>query len=298
MKQVVGISLGSSERDHSVDVNLMDTDCQVRRIGTNGDVNKMIAIIKDLDGKVDAFGLGGIDRYIHAVDRRYEFCDARRIVQAAQKTPIVDGSGLKNTLERQVIEYLAEHTGLFREPKKALIICAMDRLGMAQALSQAGCTMTYGDVMFVLNLPFPLVSLKALATWARVLMPLISRLPFKLVYPTGDKQKENTPRHERYFMENDIIAGDFHYIRRYAPPILPGKIIITNTVTAADIEDLRNRQVKTLITTTPEMEGRSFGTNIMEALMVCLSGKNSELTAQEYNRMLLELKFAPRIVNF
>ncbi len=298
LKRVVGISLGSSQRDHTVTVNIMGTDCQVERIGTNGDMNKMISIISDLDGKVDAFGLGGIDLYINAVDRRYEFHDARRIVQAAQKTPIVDGSGLKNTLERRVIEHLAEHTDMFNEPRKVLLVCAMDRLGMAQAMEKAGCTMTYGDLLFVLNLPFPLVSLKALALWARLLMPVVSRLPFKLVYPTGEKQKENRPRYVRYFMENDIIAGDFHFIRRYAPPTLPGKIIITNTVTVADIEDLKKRKVKTLITTTPEMEGRSFGTNVMEALLVCLSSRDSELTEQEYNEMLSRLNLAPRVINF
>ncbi|HHX86970.1 MAG TPA: quinate 5-dehydrogenase [Firmicutes bacterium] len=298
MKRVVGISLGSSERDHSATIDIMGTSCQVERIGTDGDMDRMIAIIKDLDGEVDAFGLGGIDRYVHAVDCRYEFRDARRIVQAAQKTPIVDGSGLKNTLERRVIEYLAEHTDLFKEPKRALLICAMDRLGLAQALEKAGCIMTYGDVLFVLNLPFPLVSLNVLAVWARLLVPLLSRLPFRLVYPTGERQTENKPRHVRYFMENDIIAGDFHFIRRFAPLSLPGKVIITNTVTPADIEDLRNRQVKTLITTTPEMGGRSFGTNIMEALLVCLSGRGTELTEQEYNRMLLELNLTPRIIHF
>ena len=84
----------------------------------------MNAIIKDLDGKVDAFGLGGIDRYIYAVDRRYEFHDARRIVQAARKTPIVDGSGLKNTLERRVI---STWRNLYRSIpgfQEGLMICA------------------------------------------------------------------------------------------------------------------------------------------------------------------------------
>jgi len=298
LKRIVGISLGSSQRDHTVTVNIMGIDCQVERIGTDGDMDKMVSIIKDLDGKVDAFGLGGIDLYINAVDRRYEFFDARRIVKAAKKTPIVDGSGLKNTLERRVIEHLAEHTDLFKESKKVLLVCAMDRLGMAQAMEKAGCTMTYGDLLFVLNLPFPLVSLKALALWARLLMPVVSRLPFKYVYPTGEKQKENRPRYGRYFEENDIIAGDFHFIRRYAPLSLPGKVIITNTVTVADIADLKKRKVKTLITTTPEMEGRSFGTNVMEALLVCLSGRDSELTEQEYNKMLSQLNLAPRVINF
>ncbi|HED23683.1 MAG TPA: quinate 5-dehydrogenase, partial [Firmicutes bacterium] len=110
MKRIVGISLGSSSRDHTVTVELNNEQYRIERIGTDGNMDKMIEIIRELDGKVDAFGLGGMDLYIYAVDRRYEIRDARRIVRAAEKTPIVDGSGLKNTLERRSIEYLNRNT--------------------------------------------------------------------------------------------------------------------------------------------------------------------------------------------
>lgn len=43
------------------------------------------------------------------------------------------------------------------------------------------------------------------------------------------------------------------------------------------------------------MEGRSFGTNIMEALLVSLAGSNKELSEDQYDRMLEDLKFTPRI---
>jgi hypothetical protein len=146
LKHVVGISLGSSTRDHVVTVELKGEKYKIERIGTDGDMKKMVERIAELDGQVDAFGLGGMDLYIYAVDRRYVIRDAKRIVKAAQKTPIVDGSGLKNTLERRAIEYLASHTDLFKEQKKVLLMCAMDRLGMAQALEAVGCKMTYGDL--------------------------------------------------------------------------------------------------------------------------------------------------------
>jgi len=262
MKHVVGISLGSSKRDHVVTVNLLGQECRIERLGTNGDMKAMIEKIRELDGKVDAFGLGGIDLYVYAVDRRYELRDARKLVRAAEKTPIVDGSGLKNTLERRAIEYLAENTDLFKERKKALLMCAMDRLGMAEALEKAGCEMTYGDFPFVLNLPLPLKSLKKLALVARFIAPVVCRLPFTMIYPTGEKQEANKPRFGRYFQAHDIIAGDFHFIKRYMPAELPGKIIITNTVTRDDVKFLKERKVKTLVTTTPEMDGRSFGTNV------------------------------------
>src|SRR5690554_3650848 len=101
MKRIVSVSLGSSKRDHAVETELLGEKFSVERIGTNGDIKKMIALIRELDGKVDAFGLGGIDLYIQAVDRRYTLRDAQKIAAAARSTPIVDGSGLKNTLERK-----------------------------------------------------------------------------------------------------------------------------------------------------------------------------------------------------
>ena len=296
MKHVVGISLGSSQRDHVVTVELLGETYKVERLGTDGDMKAMIEKITEMDGKVDAFGLGGMDLYIYAVDRRYEFRDARRIVRAAKKTPIVDGSGLKNTLERRAIEHLAEHTDLFAKPQKALLMCAMDRLGMAQALENAGCVMTYGDFPFTLNLPIPIHSLNKLALVARVIAPIVCQLPFTMIYPTGEKQTESKPRYARYFEEAQIIAGDFHFIRRYMPPEIPGKIIITNTVTRDDVQFLKKSKARTLITTTPEMDGRSFGTNVMEALMVCLADGQKELTEGEYNKLLAELELIPRIV--
>lgn len=297
LKHVVGVSLGSSQRDHAVTVNLMGEECKIERFGTDGDMKRIIALIEEYDGKVDAFGLGGIDLYIYAVDKRYVLRDARKIIQAAKQTPIVDGSGLKHILERRIIEYLAANTEIFKERRKVLMTCAMDRLGMAQALFKAGCDVTLGDLLYILNLPLPLKSLTSLARIARVVAPIVVQLPFSMIYPTGEQQGENKPRQTKYFLENEIIAGDFHFIYRYMPPELPGKIVITNTVTLDDVRYLKERGVKTLITTTPEMDGRSFGTNIMEALLIALTESNGELPEEQYGRMLEDLKVTPRIVD-
>lgn len=296
MKRIVGVSLGSSQRDHAVTVNLGGEECWVERFGTDGDMKRIVELIEEYDGKVDAFGLGGIDLYVSAIDRRYEFRDARKIVKAAKKTPIVDGSGLKHILERRIIEYLVVNTDMFKERRKVLLTCAIDRLGMAQALFAAGCDVTIGDFLYVLNWPLPLKSLKSLARLARIVAPILTKLPFSLVYPTGEQQGKNEPRQVKYFLENEIIAGDFHFIRQYMPPELPGKIVITNTVTLDDVRHLQESGVKTLITTTPDMDGRSFGTNIMEAILVALAGSGKELTEEQYGRMLEELQITPRII--
>ncbi|HHW28585.1 MAG TPA: quinate 5-dehydrogenase [Syntrophomonadaceae bacterium] len=297
MKRVVSVSLGSSKRDHKVEAEFLGEKFVIERIGTDGDMQRAIQMIRELDGKVDAFGMGGIDLYLVAGNRRYALREAKKIAAAAKKTPIVDGSGLKNTLERRVIEYLQHELGWNFKDRRALVVSGVDRFGIAEALWNAGCKTTYGDLIFAMGIPIPIRSLSTLRILAYTFLPVLSQLPFKYLYPTGKKQETVTSKYDNYYHDNEIIAGDFHFIRKYMPPELPDKMIITNTVTKDDLELLRERGVKVLVTTTPEMEGRSFGTNVMEGVLISLLGKRvEEVTPEDYSRLLEQLQFKPRIV--
>jgi hypothetical protein len=293
---VVSISLGSSKRNHKATAKFCGQEFVIERIGTDGSRNKAIELIRELDGKVDVFGLGGTDLYIYAGNKRYTFRESQKIARSAKITPVVDGSGVKNTLERKVIRFLEEQKIVQFKDKKVLLVCAVDRFGMAEALVAAGSNAVFGDLLFGLGLPVPLRSLGGLKTLARFIAPVISKLPIRLFYPTGERQLQNQPRFSRYFDDADIIAGDFHFIRRYMPLHLPGKMIVTNTVTAEDEDLLKARGVRTLVTTTPEIGGRSFGTNIIEGILVTLAQKNPQnMDAQDYERILEEAGISPRV---
>jgi len=297
LKKIISVSLGSSKRDHQVEIELLGEQVFIQRIGTNGDIPRAIQLIKELDGKVDAFGMGGIDLYIYAGKKRYTLKDAERIARAARITPIVDGSGLKNTLERRVIKYLDENKIISFKGKKVLLVSGVDRFGMAETLVELESDVVFGDLIFGLGIPVPLKSIKLLENVAKVIMPVVSRIPIKYLYPTGEKQESQTAKYAAYYHEADIIAGDFHFIRRHLPPGLEGKVIITNTVTAEDVELLAMSGIKTLITTTPELKGRSFGTNVMEGVLVSLINKPmEELAVQDYDDMISKLALKPRIL--
>lgn len=296
MKRVVSISLGSSKRDHCVEQTFNRQQVRIERLGTDGSVDKAISLIRSLDGKVDAFGLGGTDLYIYAGGRRYTFRESAKIAAAAKMTPIVDGSGIKDTLERTVVDYLALNHQVSVKNRKVLLVCAVDRFGLAESLVQAGCQVTCGDLMFGLGAPIPIHSLTGLARLARLAAPIITKLPIRCFYPTGEKQNQTATKFSSYFAAADIIAGDFHFIRRNMPPELPGKIIITNTVTAEDEKLLRDSGVRMLVTTTPDMGGRSFGTNVLESILVVLAGKPSGFIGREdYSRIMQEIGIKPRV---
>lgn len=295
MKRIVSVSIGSSERDHAAELELMGQRVRVERIGTDGDIDKAIALIRELDGKVDAFGMGGIDLYVWAGDRRYELRDAKRIARAAGRTPIVDGSGLKNSLERRIVSYLEDNMHIRWPERKVLLVSAVDRFGMAEELAKTGCDLIIGDLMFVLGLPVPLRSLGTFVRVARLLAPIVVQLPISVLYPTGEKQTATKPKFQKYYQWADVIAGDFHFIRRHMPDDLTGKTVITQTITKKDVDELKRRGVRLLVTSTPELNGRSFATNVIEALLIAVSGRGRELAPEEYLALIDELDLRPRI---
>jgi hypothetical protein len=268
---------------------------RIERIGTDGSMEKAVALIRELDGKVDAFGMGGIDLYLMAGRRRYVIRDAKKLAAAAQITPMVDGSGLKNTLERRTVKQLARD-GYSFAGKKVFLVCALDRFGMAETLVEEGAELVMGDFMFSLDLPIPLRKLRSLYLAASLIAPVATQLPFEWLYPTGQSQEEGKPKWEKWYNWGDIVAGDFLFIMKHLPHELRGKVILTNTTTKEDVADLRRRGASLLITTTPELEGRSFGTNVMEALLVAFAGKPlAEITPDDYNALLDRLEFRPRL---
>ncbi|MGZ3518250.1 MAG: quinate 5-dehydrogenase [Vulcanimicrobiaceae bacterium] len=299
MKTVVSVSLGSSTRDHHAVVELLGEQFDISRVGTDGKLDAAIERVKELDGKVDAIGLGGIDVYLYAGKHRYALRDGLRLLDAAKTTPVVDGSGLKNTLEREAVRYMQDVLGIDLRGKHVLMVSALDRFGMAQALVDAGADVLFGDFIFALDKDMPVRSLSEFEAQAEKYLPDACKLPFQFFYPTGKKQdKPPEPKYPQYYHDAEIIAGDFHFMRQFMPEDLQGKIVLTNTVTEKDVDELRRRGVKQLITTTPDFQGRSFGTNVVEAALLALLGKKwTDVTPADYERVLHELHLQPRVIN-
>jgi hypothetical protein len=165
---------------------------------------------------------------------------------------------------------------------------------MAQGLEEVGAKVIYGDLMFSLGLPIPLRSRKSIDRLGALALPIVTQLPFQWFYPTGERQHERKPRFAKIFEEADVIAGDKHVIFRYMPPSLKGKIMITQSVRKADVEELQDKGLKALFTTTPVMGGETFATNVMEAVVVAaLEKMPGELSEQEFENALNALGWRP-----
>ncbi|MCL4260243.1 MAG: hypothetical protein KJZ52_06425 [Anaerolineales bacterium] len=295
MKHAVSVSLGSSTRNKTVEVDLLGETVRIERIGTDGDEAKARQLFREMDGKVDAFGVGGIDLGVATPWKWYPLYSALKLVQDVKQTPCVDGNGIRETLETRVMQWVERKIGDEIQPKTAFLVAGITRYGMTESFVNAGYQCVFGDLMFGLDIPMAIQSMRSLNAAARILMPIVGRMPLSMLYPTGEKQEKITPKYEKYYQNNTVTGGDFLYVKQHLPDDMRGKIIVTNTTTPADVEALKQRGVKYLVTTTLELDGRTFGTNMMEAALIAVAGKGRALTNAELNDLIDRLGLEPQL---
>lgn len=295
MKRAVSISLGSSKRDKSVRVNLNGQEILIERIGMDGDIAKARQMYLDLDGKIDAFGVGGVDLYLRLDEKEYPLHAALKLVSGVKQTPLCDGRGLKHTLERRVFQLAKFQLGEVRF-KQAFVPVAVDRLGLAEAVAEVSERTVFGDLMVALGVPIPIYGIPAFKRVARVMLPIVSHFPMSMLF-YGSDGAEQEPKYTKFFEESDLIAGDFLFMRKYMPANLKGKTVVTNTTTEDNIALLKERGAKTVITTTPRYDGRTFGTNMTEAMLTAYAGKGRNLTDVELNELINELNLRPLVLH-
>ncbi len=294
MKRVISISLGSSRRNKRVETTLRNEQIVLERIGADGDQKRMRELFLEYDGQVDAFGFGGADLGLEVNNRYFPLHSVGSIVAGVQ-TPVVDGGGIRAVVERQTAQRLQNI--LPPHPKRVLFCVAVGRYAMVRSFLDLGYEPVFGDLAFGLGIPVFLRSLSTLHLLARVLLPIMARLPFSWIYPTGDQQDQIVPKYGAQYEWASVIADDFHYIKQHLPARLEGKTIVTNTTTDEDVALLRERGLSHLATVTPRLDGRSFGTNVMEAALTALAGEGRPLSASELQGMLDEDDMTPNLLS-
>ncbi len=275
---MVSVSLGSPRRDWEGTVRVAGERLRVRRVGTGGDLARAAALLRELDGRVAAIGLGGINTHLVLGHRRYDLPQGARLAGLARRTPVVDGAGWKAAVEPAAVSEAAvalNTGGVALAGRTALVTSVLDRPALARALAAAGCRVLAGDAYYALRLPL-LLPLERFAPLAAAALPLLRRLPIHWLYPLGRRQERVGRCGGRLYRRMAVLAGDFNFLRSRLPERLEGQVVIASTATEEDAACLAARGAGWLITPTPPVGGRRLAANAWEALAVALAGKRPE----------------------
>jgi len=298
MKKVLLIHLGVLDEDRQA--LFLGETVEVLRRGSEGDPERVHALIAEYDGKVDAIGLHGMPFSLQLGPAQEDHAVGATLRSAAKQTPVVDGSGIRPGLERWAV-ILADRAqpGVFAK-KRILMVPGMNHNGLVQALERHADAIQYADPFVYFGWPnMPGVgSGKTLNQAAVVQVDRLKDAPFRRIYPqSGEAKRERAPFP---FVWADIIAGDIGPIRRYAPDNLRHKTIIVNHASEEDIADLRNRGAEIVMTLMPSMDPDDdlarWPASAIEAVLVALRpDPNAPITEDTYLDMLANLDWKPAV---
>lgn len=298
MKRVMSIHI--NEGDDTIGTSFMDEEIHLRWIGCGGDPERARTLIAEFDGKVDAIGLDALPAGLELGQSRREHAAGASLKEAARFTPVVDGSGIRNALERWGVTLADEaQPGIF-SGKRILLVPGLNHNGLAHGLARYSKHIRYADPVVYFAMPdFPGVGARqTLEQVAGRTLDQLVEAPFRRITPQPGMP--GTPRSPDPFLWADVLAGDIGAIRRYAPKELRRKIVVVNASSEEDLQDLRARGVSIVITLIPDLNRsgarRGVKEGTVEAILAALRPNHAApLTEDTYLDMLADLEWSPDI---
>jgi predicted amino acid dehydrogenase len=298
MKSILILHLGEGEE--AQEINFLQQDVKMKRIGCSGSVAKATSLISAFDGKVDIIGLEGMPAQLQLGQARRNHEFGAFLPAAASITPVVNGSGVRAGLERWGI-ILADRAqpGIFSQ-KRVLLTPGLNHEGMAQAFRRHTPNIRYADPVVYFALPdFPGIgSRRALDQVAGPTLEQLKDAPFRRITPQAGEAR--VMRAVAPFQWADVLAGDIGAIRRYAPQNLARKTIVVPSASDQDLEDLRGRGVSIVIILIPNLTGsverNGWGDATVEAVLAALRLQpEAPLVEDTYLDLIADLDWKPDI---
>ena len=298
MKKILVIDLRRTEE--VTDFTFLGEQFEIHTIGCGGDLELVKSLIHQFDGKVDAIALEGMPVELQLGRVKKNHARGETIRANARMTPVVDGNGVRAGLERWGV-ILADRAepGIFSE-KRILMVPGLNHEGLAQALQQHSHNVRYADpvVYFALRM-FPGMDSRQLLE--RVAAPTLDQLrdaPYRRIFPQPGipgTERDKTP-----FQWADVLAGDIGAILRYAPTKLNHKIVVVDSASEDDIQELQARGVMIVVVLIPDLPGTSvrdgFGVAAAEAVLAAMRPDPAlPLREDTYLDIIAELEWKPDI---
>lgn len=281
-------------------VQLLGESLTLEHLSCDKSLDKMAEYIAAYDGKVEAIALEGVARTLRLGNDRLPHQAAGRLFEIAQQTPVVDGSGVRDAMERWAVRLVAEAQPGIWSRKHILMTPGLNHTGLTRALQEYTETLKYADPMLYFSLPnAPFVgSVRSLDTIAGFTLATMAESSFRILFPAAGTP--GTPRSAGAFEWADVLVGNMGSIRRYAPAELKRKVVVTESASDEDIADLKARGVALVVTTMPVLDGGAVAHHAAAAFEACLvalrQDPDAPLTENTYLNLMADLHWQPGIV--
>ncbi len=296
MKDVIGISLGSSQQDFEFTTRFLGHKMTVRRLGTDGSVAKAEKLLRHWDARAGAIGLGLVADS-SAGPRRFADGEAERLARIAAHAPVATGARLGEIFLEWAVRHAQLKLGAYFNNTKVLFFSGIANQKLAAALSEYTDNLQFADPLLQLRVPKLLTSLDALELYARGAHYAADWRPPRVI---GAGLLQDWTRYVlRKAMANaTVIVAPVHELDEFGLEELAGKTIITSTVNDERVAQLRDKGVHMIVDGAPFMFHHVLGPSLLDAMILAATGKNpDEILEDDYLEIVTGLGLEPRIIS-
>ncbi len=298
MKTVVSISLGRDALDYDFKAEFLGQQFRVIRIGTNSDVKRAEALIKEWEPKADVIGLGRVRDHYSVGTRNFIQKSTRQLESKVRRVPVTTGATLRGILHEWAIRHTQIEQGNFFNNSRVLFFNGVANYKAATVLSEYTDNLQFADPVFQLGIPKLITSLHGLELYAAGTHPLNKWSAPHILSPTIVPIKEwNRFIVKKAAQKADVIAATYEEIEDFSLEELGGKTLLTSTISDERLEALKKKGVNMVVDISLQLFDVSVGINVIEAMILAATNKKpGELTHDDYLEILSTLGAEPRIL--
>jgi predicted amino acid dehydrogenase len=305
VKQIISISLGTSKDDYEFVAEFLGQDFNIKRIGTDGDVDLAANLLEEWDSEADAISLGGLN-FNYAIGSSRAIAKQQKKVEdlkARIKSPVTTGEKLRRVSFEWAIRHLQFSFGNnYFNHTKVLSLSGMLNYNIVKVIAEYTDNITFADPLFENGIPKFLNSLNDLEMYAKGVHDVLEWVPSKRLASSAMPVRQwNDYIRKKAIQKANIIvvpSYDFYdYLEGCGLEELGGKTIITATVYEDRIQFLQERGVDVVIDCTPKILEQVVGFNVLESMIsAALEIPLDEVSEDDLLEVISEQHMDPRVI--
>ena len=294
MKNVMGISLGSSSQDFDFETSFLGQTMRVRRQGTDGSLPKAIKLLKQSERQADAIGLGLVLESAGVGGRVLSDAEKHRL--AASRVPLTTGERLGEIFLEWALRRTQAGLGHYFDNAKVLFFSGLAQHKLAMAMAEFSQNLQFADPLRQLGLPKLLGSIEALDLYASGAHHVFDWLPPRVVpLPLLQQWSDHVLR--RAMQQATVLVAPVHEFDGFGLEELAGKTLVTSTVNDERLASFKDRGVHLVVDGSPVLAGHVLGPALLDAMIIAATAKRADqILEDDYLEIIAELQLEPRLL--
>jgi len=304
VKQIVSISLGPKTDDYVLKEKFLGHHFHIRRLGTDGDLDKAEDLLSQWSKKADAVALGHI-QFAYSIGSGPLNKETKKLQKLGSQLeiPVTTGDILRGVAHEWSLRHLQFQFGNnYFTNARVFFFSGMANSKIAKVMSEYTDNLIFGDPVLENGIPKFLNSIKDLELYAAGIHGVLQWIPSKrfsnAAMPLRSFNKYSMRKAVR---DAHIIVvpyfNFFSYLKDYAVDDLKGKIVVTTTAYDDRVAFLKERGVDVIIDTTPKIFEKVVGLSVLEAIfLAALDIPQNRLRHDDLLELISEHKMDPRVV--